>query len=81
MLAKVLLQCWIFGFTLLLIWLGAILLRRDFVHHMHGDLFELSKRDLDVIGHCGLGLLKLVVLVFFFFPWLAIRLVLRGTHA
>jgi hypothetical protein len=32
-----------------------------------------------MIGYCGLGLLKLVVLMFFFFPWPAMRLALRGT--
>jgi hypothetical protein len=76
-LARVLLRCWIFGFVLLFIWFAAIFLGGDLVHRFHGDLFELSKRDLNVIGYCGLGLLKLVVLMFFFFPWLAIRLVLR----
>jgi hypothetical protein len=77
-LAKVLLRCWIFGFILLFLWLGAILLGSGLILRPHGDLFELSKHDLDVIAYCGLGLLKLVVLMFFFFPWSAIRLVLRG---
>lgn len=78
LLAKVLLRCWLFGFVLLFIWLGVILLAGDLVHRLHGGMFGLSKHDLDVIFYCGLGLLKLFVLVFFFFPWLAIRLVLRG---
>lgn len=77
-LAKVLLRCWLFGFVTLFIWLGVILLADDFIHRLHGDMFGLSKHELDLIFYCGMGLLKLFVLVFFFFPWLAIRLVLRG---
>ena len=29
------------------------------------------------IHYCGMGFVKLAVILFFFFPWLAIRLVLR----
>jgi hypothetical protein len=76
-LAKVLLRCWFFGFVLLLIWLGAILLMGDTIHNLHGPMFGLSHHELDVIFYCGMGLLKLAVLVFFFIPWLAIRQVLR----
>jgi uncharacterized protein DUF6868 len=77
-LAKVLLRCWIFGFALLLLWLGVIVLAGDFLHRLHGNLFGLSKHELDVIFYGALALLKVLVLVLFFFPWLAIRLVLRG---
>ena len=76
-LAKVLLCCWICGCTLLLIWLGVILMAGDFVHRLHGGMFSLSSHELDLIFYCGMGLLKLFVNVFFFIPWLAITLVLR----
>lgn len=81
LIAKILLRCWLFGFVLLFIWLGVILLAGDLVHRLHGGMFGLSKHELDVIFYCGLGLLKILVLVSFFFPWLAIRLVLRGEKA
>lgn len=75
--AKVLLRCWLFGFVLLFIWLGAVLLMGDTIHNLHGPMFGITNHELDVIFYCGMGLLKLLVLVFFFIPWLAIRLVLR----
>ena len=75
-LGRVLLRCWIFGFVLLFIWLGALLLMRDVIHDLHGPMFGLTKHELDVIFYCGMGLLKLYVLAFFFVPWLAIKLVL-----
>ncbi len=73
--AKILLRCWIFGFVLLLIWFGAFM--SGAVHNLHGSMFGLSPHDLGIIHYSGMAFLKLVVICFFFFPWLAIRLVLR----
>ena len=73
--AKILLRCWIFGFVLLFIWLGAFM--SGAVHNLHGPLMDLSKHDLNVIHYSGMAFVKLVVILFFFFPWLSIRLVLR----
>ena len=74
-LAKILLRCWIFGFMLLFIWLGAFM--SGAVHQLHGPLMGLSDHDLNVIHYSGIAFLKLVVILFFFFPWIAIQLVLR----
>jgi hypothetical protein len=76
-LGRVLLRCWVFGFVLLFIWLGAALWMSDIIYGLHGPMFGLTKHELEVIFYCGMGLLKLCVLVFFFTPWLAIKLVLR----
>jgi Family of unknown function (DUF6868) len=76
-LAKVLLRCWIFGFLLLLIWAGAFMLAANVIHDLHGSIFGLSPHELNVIHYCGIAFVKLCVILFFFFPWLAIRLVLR----
>ena len=80
-LAKVLLRAWVCGFLLMFVWMAAFFLAGDMIYRVHGDMFGLSKHELDLIFYCGLGLTKLVILLFFFFPWLAIRLVLRGTRA
>lgn len=74
-LGKILLRFWIFGFLLLLLWFGAFM--SGAVHKLHGPLMDLSNHDLNVIHYCGMAFVKLVVILFFFFPWLAIKLVLR----
>lgn len=74
-LAKVLLRCWIFGYGLLFVWLGVVLLRGEMIHRLHGHLFGLSPDQLHVIHYCGMGLLKLFIMIFFFIPWVAIKLV------
>jgi len=73
--AKVLMYCWIFGFVMLLAWFGIFKLSRSFIQRFHGGMFGLSEHELSVIFYCGMGLLKLGVILFFFFPWLAIRIV------
>ena len=75
--AKILLRCWIFGFILLLFWWGAITLAGDLTLGLHGDMFDLTRSQLNVIHYCGILLMKLVVGMFFFIPWVAIRLVLK----
>ena len=75
--AKVLLWCWIFGFIVFLFWLGAVTLAGDLALGVHGDVFGLPRPQLDVIHYCGILLTKLVVGLFFFIPWLSIKLVLR----
>ena len=75
--AKILLRCWIFGFIVLLFWWGAITLVGDLTLGVHGDMFDLTRPQLNVIHYCGMMLTKLVVGVCFFIPWLAIKLVLR----
>jgi hypothetical protein len=79
-LAKVLLRCWILGFVLLFISLGAILLMGETIHNLHGSMFGLSAHELDVIFYCWMGLLKIEVLTFFFIPWLSIKMVLRSAE-
>ena len=79
--AKVLLRCWIFGFIVFLFWLGAVTLAGDLALGVHGDVFGLPRPQLNVIHYCGILLTKLVVGLFFFIPWVSIRLVLRKAKA
>ena len=74
--SSVLLYCWIFGFGFLLFWFGMYRLAGNFIHRLHGGLFGLTPHELDVIFYCGMGLLKVGVIVLYFIPWLAIQMVL-----
>ena len=73
----VLLRCWIFGFVLLIISLGATLLTGNLIHDLHGSMFGLTKHELDLVFYCLMGILKLIVIACFFIPWLSIKLVLN----
>ena len=47
------------------------------IYSLHGSMFGLSPHELYIIHYSGMAFVKLVVICFFFFPWLAIKLVLR----
>ena len=76
-LAKVLIRCWIFGVLLLLFSFVVFMLTGEIIDDIHGKMFGLTAHELDLIIYCGLALHKLFLNLFFLFPWLAIRLVLR----
>ena len=76
-LSKVLIRCWIFGVLLLLFSFVMFMLTKEIIDDIHGRMFGVSPHELDLIIYCGMGLHKLCVNLFFLFPWLAIRWVLR----
>ncbi len=80
-LAKVLLRCWILGAVLLFIQVGVVLLLGEVIHRFHGPMFGLSSHELDVFIYGAVVVFRAFVIVFFFIPWLAIKLVLRKLKA
>ena len=79
--ARILLRCWIFGFLILLLWFAACTLASDLVYGVHASMFDLQQDQLKAIHYCGMGFLKLSVAVFFFIPWVSIRMVLKRRQA
>ena len=75
--AKVLFWSWILGLALLVISSAGVTMAGDLLHNMHSSWYGLSIRDSDIIIASYLALIKLCVLVLFFVPWLAIRVVLN----
>ena len=75
-LAKVLLRCFVLGLALLLLWFVAYLLASDLMYRQ-GKLFDLTPHEINVINYCGMAFVKVCILLFFLFPYIAIRLVLR----
>ena len=76
-LAKVLLRCFIFGFLLLLVWFAFFVFADDFLVSVHGRSFGLTRHEMAIIHYCGMAFVKLSVLLYFLFPYIAIRHVLR----
>jgi hypothetical protein len=80
-LAKVLLRCAVFGYLLLLLTVSVSIFAGDTIYRLNASMFDLSKHEFDLIIYGCIVLIKLIVLLFFFIPWLAIRLVLRKLKA
>jgi hypothetical protein len=77
-LAKILLRCWLLGFALLLLWAGVVVFGRETVYRLNSNIFGLTEHELDVVFYAGIVFTKTLVLLFFFFPWLALRLTMRS---
>lgn len=70
----ILFRSWVMGFIILAIWFLAILFLSEQVLAIHSQIFGLTRHEFDLIMYCGMGLWKLVVILFFLIPWAAIRM-------
>ena len=74
---QVLIRCFFFGYALLLVWAGGLLLADDFIYRVHSSFSNIAREQFDAIHYAGLLVTKLAIFVLFFCPWLAVRLVLK----
>jgi hypothetical protein len=74
----VLLRSAVLGFLLILFWFVLYMLAPGPMY-AQAEWFGLSPHELDVIHYCGMAFVKMCVLVFLLFPYVALRLVLRRT--
>ena len=74
--ARVLLRCFVLGFLLLLLWAASHMFLSGPIY-AQGKWFGLSPHEVDVIHYSGMAFVKMCVLLFFVFPYISIRLVLR----
>jgi hypothetical protein len=75
--AMVLIRCTVMGVIVLLIWWGALALMGDVVYRAHAALHPITREQFDVIHYVGILGTKAAVSLLFFFPYIAIRLVLK----
>jgi hypothetical protein len=73
---KVLLRSTVLGFLLILVWCGLSMLAPVPVHGQ-AKWFGLTPHEIDLIHYCGIAFVKMCVLIFFLFPYVSIRLLLR----
>ena len=76
-LASVLLRCFVLGYCFLLLWFVMCVFAGGIVYSIGDKLFGLTPHEVDIINYCGMAVVKGVVMLFFLFPYIAIRLVLR----
>ena len=77
-LGKILIRSFLMGLVLLIIWQLALGLAPDCMFAAQSQWFCFTPESFNMVNYCGMGILKLVLIVFFLFPYLSIRLVLRS---
>ena len=77
---QVLIRCLVMGVIVLFIWWGALLLAGDLAYRVHIKLISISisRQQFDIIHYTGMLMTKAAISVLFFFPYVAIRLVIRN---
>jgi len=76
--AKILLRCFILNFALILFWFFFFLVGSGrWGYEFHSKIFDITRHEFVLINYCGIAFAKLCNLIFFLFPYVAIRLVLK----
>jgi len=77
-LAGILIRCFFLSVALLLVWFFFYVLGGgDLSYNINSRWSSLSRHDYDVLNYYAMAFVKLCAILFFLFPYLSIRLVLR----
>ena len=67
--------CLVMNFGLLLLWLVMFTFAHDWIYKMHSKWFKITPDSFNAIHYGGLGIYKMIVIVFNLFPYLAMHIV------
>jgi hypothetical protein len=77
-LAAILIRCFFLSVALLLLWFFFYVLGGgEWSYSMNSPGSSLSRHDYDLLNYCAMAFVKMCAILFFLFPYLSIRLVLR----
>jgi hypothetical protein len=75
--ARALLWCFVLSVVLLLFWGVFYMVGGAWAYGLHARWFEITRHEFDLMIYGGMGLTKVLALVFFLIPYIAIRIALR----
>lgn len=76
-LAAILGGSFLISYAVLLLWFLIILFAPDCLYGLNTKWFAISRHEFDVINYSGIAFMKIINLVFFLSPYLAVKLWLR----
>ena len=76
--AGILIRCFIIAVGAMTFPSQVWLVLGDVVHSIHGQMFEISRREFDLFFLYTMTFMKGLNVLFFFFPYFAIKWYLRG---
>lgn len=69
--------CFLMTFAFTLFWFFLYLVGGDWGYNITSKWFEVSRHDYDLMSYFGIAFIKIINILFFLFPYLSIRLLLR----
>ena len=76
-LAGIFIRCFFLSYALLILWFFLYALLGDLGYGTHAQWFELRRHDYALVNYYGMAFVKICAIIFFLFPYFAIKLVLR----
>jgi hypothetical protein len=67
--------CVLLTFGVLSIWFVGYLVVDDLAFRIHATMFDIDRREFDLIMYCGMTLLKFAAFVCFLIPYVALKIV------
>ena len=80
-LPSILIRCFVIGVVFVMLWFIFFLLSGDAGYRIHTKLFQISRHEYDLLNYYGMAFVKVCNFLFFLFPYIAIRIVLRQRNA
>ena len=65
----------ILNFGILMLWSAVLMLAPGFVYGLHSKWFSFSRETFDALIYGFLGMAKLIWVMFFLMPWLALLII------
>lgn len=76
-LSAILGTCFLLTYAFLLLWFIFYWVGGDWGYKITSNWFEVSRHDYDLMSYFGIAFVKICNILFFLFPYLSIRLLLR----
>ena len=70
----ILIRSFLGGMALLMIWFAWFVFAGDWVYQVHSRWFQIPRQTFDAIHYAGMAVTKVAIILFFLFPWIAIKL-------
>ena len=80
-LSSILIRCFVIGVLFITFWFIFVLLGGDLGYTIHAKWFQISRHEYDLLNYYGMAFVKVCNFLFFLFPYIAIRMVLRRRNA
>jgi len=75
--AGVLIRCFVLSVCLMLLWFVLLLVGSDWAYSIHSRWFEIDRHNFDAMCYYWMGTVKIASFLFFLFPFISIKLMLR----
>jgi hypothetical protein len=76
--SSVLIRCFFMVFAFVLFWFLLFVLGGNWAYRLHSVWFPLTYHEYVLVNYCGIAIAKICNIIFFLFPYIAIRRVSKG---